>query len=335
MPSFKNPMSLEFFGKPFKLTPAQTEAPPLLSYARPGMNDADNEKLRRMLNETVSEREAADMQIRELNTQVEKLNTELRFQKTTRQALFELEVWLLRRMDELETQVQAASANGDTRLNFTIKLQKLAGERLGLGLSENASGLFIKAVLADGLVADWNRKNEGLEVKTHDRLLKVNGVCINSLHDYDQAAQSAAQVDGLELTIQRRCHSIQASTKISGKISTASDCSLSTPSLGAELRRPRACSESVLLSQPRSDAAPTRVQSFSSIMSNMKSSWIEPPADIGKDTATCQACGQKFPLEAELIEAHARECQRHRRPTTEFFFIGETKEVPLEIPWLE
>eukprot|EP00928_Gymnodinium_smaydae_P082050 TRINITY_DN65480_c0_g1_i1.p1 TRINITY_DN65480_c0_g1~~TRINITY_DN65480_c0_g1_i1.p1 ORF type:complete len:242 (-),score=48.98 TRINITY_DN65480_c0_g1_i1:103-828(-) len=218
MHKFRRSLNLEFFGRPFKLSPTSVEAPPLLAFSRPTLDNTDVEKLQSMLRETVVERKEADIQIRALHARIEEMNTELRFQKTGRQALFELEVWLLRRLDELTT----PAAPVESQL---------------MDLSEFLSG-----------------DPPGTPRPAASSLPSMSSPGPNDCKDAEVAAAAAED--------------------------------------------------------EAAASAPSKPLSLANVVSFV-SSWKKPPDEpivTGTDTATCQVCGQKFPLDAELIEEHAKGC---------------------------
>ena len=68
----------------------------------------------------------------------------------------------------------------------------------GVNISDGKS-LLIEFIDAEGLLADWNRDHSDLEVKVHDKVVRVNGVS----GDARCIADRFSADEHLEMTIQR------------------------------------------------------------------------------------------------------------------------------------
>jgi hypothetical protein len=84
---------------------------------------------------------------------------------------------------------------------FTIKIKKLGEKKLGVDVDlAGRTSILVESIHADGLLADWNRDHNDLEVKVYDKVVRINGVCGNA---QNMVAEIGSAID-LEMTIQRQ-----------------------------------------------------------------------------------------------------------------------------------
>jgi len=85
--------------------------------------------------------------------------------------------------------------------SFEVVLQMNPGETLGACLVDTFTGVLIKSVDADGVVAEWNMNNPAFAVQRGQLLLKVNGTEIATVDECKEAGLEVAGFKGEELEL--------------------------------------------------------------------------------------------------------------------------------------
>mmetsp|Transcript_53206 Transcript_53206/g.104947 ORF Transcript_53206/g.104947 Transcript_53206/m.104947 type:complete len:129 (+) Transcript_53206:124-510(+) len=74
-----------------------------------------------------------------------------------------------------EDVVPATKAAGGAKKEWTIKVEKKQGKKLGIDVDLSAGDFLVVEAITDGLVQDWNKAHPDKAVKEQDQIVAVNG----------------------------------------------------------------------------------------------------------------------------------------------------------------
>mmetsp|Transcript_127309 Transcript_127309/g.249479 ORF Transcript_127309/g.249479 Transcript_127309/m.249479 type:complete len:130 (+) Transcript_127309:126-515(+) len=101
--------------------------------------------------------------------------------------------------EDVVPSVKAGAGKGASKKEWTIKLEKKGGKKLGIDVDLSVGDSLVVESITDGLMQDWNKANPDKAVKEADQIVAVNGTRGKS----EELAGVCQKDDVLEMVIVR------------------------------------------------------------------------------------------------------------------------------------